>query len=37
MRLSRDRTETVMIAALAMLNLAMTAGVILLIRAVAQG
>ena len=37
MRLSRDRAETVLIATLAMLNLAMAAGVILLIRAVAQG
>jgi hypothetical protein len=38
MRLSRDRTETVLIAALAGLNLAMATAVVLLVRAVlAQG
>jgi hypothetical protein len=36
MRLCRDRTETVLIATLAMLNLAMTAAVVLLIRTAAQ-
>lgn len=38
MRLSRDRTETVLLALLAALNLAMAGAVVLLVRAVlAQG